>query len=38
MFDVFNLVANFFGFSKIVSFVELGKLYQMVYKRNQEKI
>jgi len=38
MFDIFDLVANFSGFSEIVSFVELEKLYRMVYKRNEEKI
>ncbi len=38
MFDVFDLVANFFGFSKIVSYVELEKFYRMVYKRNEKKI
>ncbi len=38
LFDVFDLVVHFFGFLKIVSFVELEKLYRMAYKRNGEKI
>jgi len=38
LFDVFDLVFHFFGFLKTVSFVELEKLYRMVYERNGEKI
>ena len=38
LIDLFDLVAHFFKFLKIASFVELERFYRMVYKRNGEEI
>ena len=38
LFNIFDLRAHFFGLLKIAGFVELEKLYRMVYKKKMEEV